>query len=76
MHHVPQEEMKDAWANGKKMGPSNDKKKYTCPSTGAHFEFSDMWNRIHKLHKQRELGVDHFIRVCLRIHTQMDSVAA
>ena len=62
--------MKDAWANGKKMGPNMDKKKYTCPVTGAHFEFVDMCERVFYLKKVRDLGVDHYIRECVKhIHT-------
>ena len=67
--------MKDAWHNGKKMGPNLDKKKYTCPVTGAHFEFSDMCQRVYELCKVKELGVDHFIRTCLNIHTASNAIA-
>ena len=71
---IAQDDMKDAWNNGKKLGPNPDKKKYTCQETGAHFEFNDMCHRIYRLQKVREMGVDHYIAVCLNIHGQMNAI--
>jgi len=33
---------------------NNDEKKYTCPITGAHFEFNDVCRRIKKVIEKRK----------------------
>jgi hypothetical protein len=35
----------------------NDEAKYTCPVTGAHFEFMDMCRRLKLLQQQRDLSL-------------------
>ena len=41
--------------------------KYTCPTTGAHFEFKDMCGRLSKILKSRK-GLEHKIAAYALAH--------
>ena len=47
------EAMNEAFEKGIKLGPTINKDRYICPTTGAHFEFNDMSRRIKKADKGR-----------------------
>ena len=49
------DQVKDVFEKGIILGPTINKDRYICPDTGAHFEFRDMSNRIHVMHKERTL---------------------
>lgn len=40
-------------SHGVAIMPSAPKERYSCPITGAHFEFRDMCKRIERLEKRR-----------------------
>ena len=69
-----QDELEDAWGNGKKLGPNPNKQRYTCDKTGAHFEHYDMCRRIERLRQLREIDVDTFVAKALNIHTVMNQL--
>lgn len=42
------------FSKGVILGPTINQNRYICPSTGAHFEFRDMYRRLEVVRQKRE----------------------
>ena len=46
-------QVKDAFNKGIMLGPTINKDRYICPTTGAHFQFEDMCRRMKVMANKR-----------------------